>query len=90
MKTKLLKKVRKNYRIIKDGFDNIHLQKNTIFGWDKPVFLSDYFHTNDINFLKETLLKHLKSEYSEYSLKNKIKNNKLKQKTKIWYNKKEV
>ena len=95
MKTKLLKKIRNNYRIVVNELDGSKIQKKSIFGyWCDDNILNAYEEhimyrvfgnlvTPDIN----GLLNAIKYKYSDYSRKNKIRNKKKNTWKVIWYNK---
>ena len=103
MKIKLLRKVRKNYRIVKNGFNVYWIEKKT---WSLiPLYenICDSWDVKKICILKsrngspydetsynDTLSlfrKYLHNIYSEYTRKEKIKNIKRNNTNVVWYKK---
>ena len=94
MKTKLLKRVRKNYRIVENGLgeQSIHI-RNWIGIWEKPCpweyFLVNYklSKKSDAYTVYDTLVYLLRLRYSYYTRRSKIKAQKKSEVKVIWYSK---
>lgn len=90
MKVKLLKKVRKNFRIVENGLGKQYLQERKLFDWNNYCWSTEY-HFIEILYKYTDALGQLRAildyRYSKYSRKEKIKKQKEKQLTKVWYNK---
>jgi hypothetical protein len=88
MKTKLLKKVRRKFRIVRDGNGFEFIQERDIFGWSKysggfEICFIEKLYTYKSNY--ELLLAIFDYRYSNYKLKNRIEEFNKKKLTKIWY-----
>ena len=88
MKTKLLKKVRRKYRIIRNGLGEEFLQEKNLFEWDSVnvytrTIVENLYSYSDIMGEFRAILDY---RYSRYTRKSKIKKQKRKQLTKVWYN----
>lgn len=89
MKAKLLKKVRKKFRIVEDGLGEQHLQRKGLFGWEfyrktyEFYLIDPLFGYNDEMGLLRAILYY---RYSKYLRKKKVEKQKSKQLTKIWHN----
>lgn len=95
MKTKLLKKIRNNYRIVVNELDGSKIQKKSIFGYwcdDDILDVCELIHIEIISGKApkpdlEGLITRIAYKYSNYSRKNKIRNKKKNTWKVIWYNK---
>jgi len=93
MKVKLLKKVRKNYRIIKDGHGNYTVERFYFFfflifpawGWENiNSYTKDTYPSiqDAIAFMRADI----RRGWWYLTRKHKVEQMKLKQRTKVWYN----
>jgi hypothetical protein len=85
MKTKLLKHIRKNYRIIENGLWQQKLQIKHCLFWCEIDNYSWYKHLLNQNTEIEFFKAYIHLKYSHYSRKCRIKEYKLKQIKVIWH-----
>ena len=88
MKAKLLKKVRRKYRIVKNGLGIEFIQEKDLFGWGYPplyimAMVEKLYDYSDTFGEFRALLDY---KYSKHKRINQINKKKEKQLTKIWHN----
>ena len=88
MKTKLLKKVRKKYRIIKNDNNEFFIQGKVLFWWESISIWDLYmieklYHYSDIMGKFRSLLRY---KYDKYTRTNRILMENKKKTSVFWYN----
>jgi hypothetical protein len=86
MKVKLLKKVRKNFRIIRNGNRHAKIQERHWYGWDDLSIPESYLIYRMCITPFYAMQELFRKRYSKYSRREKIYQHKEKTWTKVWYN----
>ena len=96
MKTKLLKKIRREYRIVQNELDEVWIEKrmwshiplyvNMMDGWEGRI-LTLYENCKSYDDIMRVFKKHIHDMFSKYSRKEKINKIKKNNVSVVWYGK---